>query len=307
MLTKREVILAKVETTYNTDPTPAAATDAVLVENPSLSFEGLRMHDRVAVKPTLGPKQGVYGGHLASLSFDVEVRGSGTVDSPPDIGDLLQACGFAETVVATTSVTYDPASSSLKSATIYYHQDGKLHTITGARGTVSFNLEAGGRIVASFTMTGHHAESDTALPSPTYDTTIPPVFVNASFAVGGYAGVIGALSFDIANTIAMPPNPNEADGYGEIRITNRDVTGSIDPEDTLIATNDWLGDLEAGASMALDTGVLGSTAGNQVQISMPAIYYREMSPGDRDGIRTREIGFGAVEDTGDDQLSLIFS
>ena len=66
MLTIRDVILAKVEATYNVDSTPTG-TDAILVENPSWGYEGARMNDRPAVRTSMGKMQKVYGGSLKTI------------------------------------------------------------------------------------------------------------------------------------------------------------------------------------------------------------------------------------------------
>jgi hypothetical protein len=84
-----EVILVEAELTYGTDPTPSASTNAVLVRNPSLSSEGLRMNDRAAVRAGLGQLQKVHGGQLKRFRFECEVKGSGAAGTAPEIGPLL--------------------------------------------------------------------------------------------------------------------------------------------------------------------------------------------------------------------------
>lgn len=308
MIINREVILVKEEVTYNTDPVPVEGVDAVLVENPAWANEGLRMNERPAVRASIGQLQHVYGGMLQTVTFDVEMKGSGVAGTAPEIGTLLQCCGMLETVVAVTSVTYTPASTGHKSCTIYYYQDGTLLKLTGCRGTVNFNLEVGAIPKASFTMTGHTATvTDVALASPTYDSIIPAPFINAAFDIGGYGAVIGAWTFDMGNEIAMPPNPAATDGFGELQITKRDVNGSIDPEHVLVATNPFDADLRGGVGMALASGAIGGTAGNILNISHPEIYYRDLAPGDRDGIRTLDITYAAAESTTDDEVSIAFT
>jgi hypothetical protein len=273
LLTLREVILAKVETTYGTDPTPSPSTDAVMIEGPSWSFEGLRMHERPAVRASVGKLQQVFGGTLKTVSFDVEVKGSGAAGTAPEIGQLLRGCGLDETIVPSTSVTYAPVSTGYESLTIYYYQDGVRHILTGCRGNVSFSGEAGGIVKASFKFTGHSvAAADVAIVSPSYDSTVPPVFLNASFSIDSFAAVIGSLNFDLSNTIAMPPDVSATDGYSEIMITGRDVNGSFSPEYTLVASEDWEGNFRSGAAMALASGSIGGTAGNILGITMPAVY-----------------------------------
>ena len=308
MLVNREVILAKVESTYGTDAVPVASTDAVLVENIGWSQEGLRMNERPAVRSSLGMLKHVFGGRMMTLTFDVEMKGSGAAGTAPECGVLLRGCALGETVVASTSVTYAPVSTGHESLTIYYYQDGMRYILTGCRGNVAFTLETGGLIKMSFTFTGHiAAPSDVALPSPTLDTTVPEAILNGSFAIGGFSAVVNALSFDLANTVAYPPDMSATDGYGEVQITARDVNGSYDPEAELLATENPHADLVAGTELALHVGPIGGTAGNIVDVDFPAVAYRDLSPSDRDGIRTYDIPFGAAESTGDDEVSIAFT
>lgn len=308
MLVNREVITAKVETTYNTDAVPTGADDAVLVESPSWSNEGAKMIERANVKATLGKDQSIFAGSLKSVSFEMEIKGSGTAGSVPEMAALLRGCGLGETIVASTSVTYAPVSTGHESITIYYYSDGLLHKLTGCRGNASINLEAGGAGKVSFSFTGHNAGvTDTALVSPTYDTTVPAPVINTPFSIGGYSSVINSLSADLANGLSTPTDISSSDGFGEVIITSRDVAGSFDPEQVLKATKDYINEWEAGTLMALSCGVVGSAAGNRYQVTMPAVYYREVGPGDRDGLRTFEVSYGAAESSGDDELSLIFT
>ena len=314
MLVKREVLLAKIESVYNTDPTPTGADNAILVENLSQSNEGLRMNERNAVRSSLAPLKQVFGGMLRSISFDVEIKGPGAAYSAsvrPEIDVLLRACGMGVTVDATPSsetATYAPVSSAHESCTFYYYQDGILTKMTGARGNASFSLEGGTHGKISFTFTGHTSTpTDVTLATPTYDSTVPVPFIGASFSIDSFAAVISALNFDLSNTLSTPPDVNAADGYGEIQITSRDVNGSFDPEHELVATEAFEANLRSGASMALATGTIGATQYNQYAISMPAVSYREIGQADRDGVRTLDVGFGAYESTTDDEVSIVFS
>jgi len=309
MLTNREVILIKVEATYGTDSVPVEATDAVLVENLAWANEGLRMNERPAVRANINMLQQVYGGRLGSITFDIELKGGGgAVDVPPEIAPVLRACGLGETINAAVDVTYEPVSTGHESFTVYYFQDGIRYIMTGARGNISFSLETGAVGKASVTLTGHIAlPTDVALASPTYDGVVPVAVINAPFAVGGYSAIINALSFDMSNTVATPPDMSASDGYSEIQITGRDVNGSFDPEAVVVATDFPLQDLEQGNTLVLSTGVIGTGIGGRYQVDMPAIYYRDVSPGDRDGVRTLENPFGAAESAGDDEVSIIFT
>lgn len=309
-LTSREVILVKKEVTYNTDPTPTASADAILVGNPSWSHEGLRMVERNVVKSTNGVLKSLYGGSLKSVTFDVELKGSGTAGTAPDLGVLFEACGMVETIVGATSVTYDPTSTTAnqESVTVWYYQDGLRHVLTGCRGTFSVSIETGAIPMASFTLTGHSvAPTDVAIVTPTVDATVPVTVKGNSFTVDSYAASINALSFDAGIEVAMPASMSASDGYGEIRVGKRDLNGTIDPEQELVATEDFVGNFLSGAAMALTTGAIGTVAGNIMTITMPAVSYRDVGNGDRDGIRTYEIPFGAAESSGDDEVAIAFT
>lgn len=308
MLNHRSVILLKLESTYNTDPTPATSANEMLVENLNWSFVNSRMNDRMPVRASKGKLKPLYGGTLVQITFDAELKGSGTAGAAPEIGAALQACGMGETVVASTSVTYKPASSSLKSCTIYLYRDGKLIKATGCVGDFSFSLQAGAYGKFSFTFTGHFvSETDVTLATPSYDSTLPPIAVNlSSFQIDSTNFALTKLDFAMGNEVATPDDLTQADGFGQVQVTGRRVTGSVDPEDKLVAAYNFVSKWTSGAAVALTTGAIGSS-GNQITISMPAVTYTGQSPGDKSGIVTRELPFQAAESSGDDEVSIAFT
>lgn len=315
MLVNREVILAKTEVTYGTDSVPVEALDAMLVENINWSNESLRFNERPAVRASLGQLQGVYGGALRSIQFDVELKGSGVDPSstatPPEFAPLLRACAMTETIIAVTSVGYQPESDPAlhESITIYYFQDGIRYDLLGCRGNVSFNFETGAIAKMSFTFTGHLVgPADVALASPTVLSVVPEALISVPFTIGGFAAIINAVTTDLSNTIAMPPDMAASDGFGEVQITERDVSGSYDPEAELVAVDNPGSDFVNGVAQAVSIGPIGGTAGNIIDVDYPAAYYRDIAPGDRDGIRTYDIPFGAAEATPpDDEIVLLFT
>lgn len=306
-LVRRRVITAKIETQYNTDAAPAGS-DAILIEDLSWAPEGLRMVERPAIRKSLGTLQHVYGGSLLSVTFAVEVKGSGVAGTAPEIGTLLRGCAMDETIVVSTSVTYAPVSDTQESLTIYFYEDGTLIKLTGCRGSVDFSGEVGGRLMANFTFQGHFSgPADVALVTPTYDSTVPPIMIAGNFSIGGYAAVIQSLSLSMGITLEVPPNLSATDGYGEVLVTGRDVNGSINPEQPLVASHDFMAAFKAGTLEALSLGPIGATAGNQVTISAPKCYYRNLTNAERQGVLSYDIPFGAAENTGDDEVSLAFS
>ena len=307
-----EVILAKTETTYGTDPTPTAGTNAVLVRNPSWAQEGLRMNERGAIRSSIGKLQKVYGGELRRITFECEVKGSGAAGTAPEIGPLLEACGLEETVVASTSVTYAPESTAHESVTIYYYEFGrKLHILTGCRGNVTFRLEAGGLLIASFEFVGHWTQpTDQSQPSPTYNSTVPRAALSMAVAVNGVTAIVAASwEWGLNNVLAYNGSVAAADGYGPCTIADRDVMGSIVIESELDSVLDVDSLLAAGTRFAFASGTLGSVAGNRVALTTPSssTYFTETSPGESNGVRMRNLGMAVDDSTPNQEIALAFT
>lgn len=307
-----EVIFAKTEVTYGTDPTPVEGTNAVLVRNVQLSSEGLRMTDRGAIRASIGQLQKIYGGQLKRISFECEVKGSGAAGTAPEIGPLLEACGLDETVVAATSVTYKPESSAHESVTIYYFEGGrKRHILTGCRGNVTLRLEAGGILIAAFDLVGHYSEpTDQSLPSPTYNSTVPRAALSMAVAINGITAIVAkSWEWNLNNTIATPPSISAADGYGEVLITKREVMGSILIESELDSVIDIDALLSGGTRFAFTSGTLGSVAGNRVVVSTPSssTYVTDTTLQDADGLRLRNVPLAVDDSTANQEISIAFT
>lgn len=307
-----EVILAKLEVTYGVDPSPTAGSNAILVRTPSWSQEGLRLAAREAIRGSIGKLQDVYGGELRKVSFECEVKGSGSAGTAPEIGPLLRACGMGETVVGSTSVTYKPVSTGHDSITLYFYEGGrKLHIMTGCRGTVSFSVEAGGLLLAQFEFTGHYTQAtDVSQPTPTYNSTVPRTALSMALSLAGATNIIPrSFGFNLNNVIENSPAINAADGYGPTIITGRDVTGEIEIETELDSVIDIDQLLASGTRFAFDSGLLGSVAGNRARITTPAssTYVVATSPGEGNGLRLRTVSLKVDDSTPDTEVSCIFT
>ncbi len=310
MLDKRSVLLSKDEVTYNTDSVPVAGTDAVLIEDLGWAFANVRMHQRNPVRASFGKLAPQYAGSLITVSGKCEIKGSGTAGTPPEIAPLLRGAGWAETIVASTSVTYKPSSTQTvhKSESMYFYDDGLLLKVTGARGKVSFDLQVGKPAMAAFEFTGHFVSvTDVALPAATYDSTVPVPLINMPFTIGAYSAVISKLAFDLANELSLPENIAASDGYGEVQITGRLPTGSFNPLRVTVATKNFINQWQTGLALALDTGLIGSVAGNRLQVTMPAVTYTEAARGNQNNVGTYEMKFQAAESAGDDEISIVLT
>jgi hypothetical protein len=283
-LSRKRLLLAKIETTYGTDPTPAA-TDAVLVSALEVQPLQLELKDRELILGYLGNSEMVVGQRLVSVSFDVEIAGSGTAGTAPKCSALMQACGFAETIVASTSVSYSPVSASFKGVTLYFFADGVRHKVTGCRGTWSMALETGEIPKISFSFQGiFNAPTDETQPSPTFSNQADPVVVNsantATLQVHGYAACLSAFSLDLANET---PFRQLAGCTQQVMITDRKPEGEVTIEAPTIAAKNFFSSASTQTSGQF-SWVHGTTAGNILTFTAPTCTLGSPEYEDNDGI-----------------------
>ena len=303
ILKQRCQVACEIEAEEGTVETLEGA-DVFLAFNPRFK-PSIEAFPRDPVRSSLSPHPSVFGKRSATLGFDVELVG-GTAGAAIHFSDALKACGVGETLVAVTSATYKPASASVPSVTLGMYIDGKSYTIKGARGTAKLLLEAGKPGVLSMDFTGaDFTEADAALLTTgvVLSSIIPPAFQGATFTIDAYAAVLSKLEIDFGNQVALRQSINAASGHISAAITNRRPKMSFDPENVLVATEDFLGNWRSGALMALST-VLGTGAGKIITIAAPQVQYQDVSMVDRDGISVFEISGLLCLSAGDDEWSI---
>lgn len=307
MFFRKKYILAKIEGTYGTDPTPVGA-DAILTSNLTIGLQQGTRVSRGLDRNALGNDAEIATSRFTTLSFDVELAGSGTAGTAPAYSELLRACGLAETIVASTSAAYDPISASFESVTLYFYVDAQLHIVTGARGNVSISLNRDEIPKLTFNMTGlYNAATEPSLitadtsafttPLPVTDTNTP------TYDVDSYGPKAEAFSFDLGNNVVYR---NVVNGE-EVQISDRAPVGQLVIEEVAIATKNYQALCAAGTEIAVNivhgitAGNIATIAGNQVQLSEPSL-----SDSDGLGILTMKT-LWIPTDTGDDEFQLKFT
>jgi hypothetical protein len=240
------------------------------------------------------------------------------VENDPTDGDALAGETSGTTAAAdgtpSDALCYRPTSTrtSMESATIHFHRDGHRHILTGCRGTVDFDYSVGKYGVAKFEITGiYNAPTDQSLPSPTYpgaDIT-PPVVINAGLQIASIdmdLTAVNALSLRLGNTVNLRRDINAATGLVGLEITDRNPTGSVDPEAVDLSDfNPWTA-WENATEQKIYCDI-GDTAGNQIHPYIPRALYEEASYADRDGLVVYSLPFTAKGgDEGDDEFWLFF-
>ena len=314
MLTRRRVLAAKIESSPGVVESITDADGGILIINPTITTN-IEMEERKVLNPSLSNLPDLPGTQGATLTFSAELKGAGTTyaaDNVPAIGKYLQACGFSETVDTTAgseTVIYQPISDNIPTLTMWLYEDGVVKKIRGAQGTFKINAEDGKPLYVDFTFTGvWDGIADASVITPTFETSVPPVLLNANFSVDSYAAKISKLDIDMANTIQLLQDISDTTGFAYAMLTERKPNGTMDPETTNIATYDWFGKWLAGATGALSISV-GDNQYNKFSVSCPAVQYTNIGEADRNGIAINDITFKLNQgsDAGDDEIQVVFS
>lgn len=311
-LTRKKFLIAKIESTYGTDPSPVGGTNAIQVSGLDITPIESDNVQAATFQGFLGnsTRSTLVANKRVSVTFDVELGGSGTAGTAPAFGPLLKSCGLSETIVSSTSVTYAPVSSSFDSATIYCFYDGTQHKITGARGSVSFSMAAGQFPVASFNFIGiYNAPDGTALSgSFTVANQAAALEVNdTNVTTATFHGVssvrLESLDLALNNELLY----KETASSKEVIITNRAAGGTAVIEAPAIGTTDFFAKAVATAT-GNSSFVIGATSGNIVTLNAAQTDITGCSYADTNGVIALSMPYLALPTTaGNNEMSLVFA
>lgn len=298
---KKLALLAKIESTYGTDPTPTGAANAIQVLDVSFTpLEG-QEESRDIVTPFMGHPGVILTGIHQMIEFGVEIAGAGAAGDVPGYGVLLRSCGLSETVTEDTDVVYAPVSEGFEGATLYYVLDGVRHIMLGCRGNVTMDFTSKRIPRFRFRMLGLLGTvSDQALPETTFTgfaTPVPVSKANTTFSLHSYAGATESVSFDLGNQV----EPRLVINHESIEITDRRASGSAVMEATTLATKNWqtiaLGHTAGALALAH-----GTAAGNIVEIDAASAQIGRYSESVSQGILHNTLPLMFKPDEGDDDI-----
>ncbi len=267
---KKKMLLWKRETTYGTDPVPAAATDWMEARNLSLSPAEWDVEDRQLVRSNMGNTSKLITGQRVKIAFDLALAAAGSLGTAPKIGPVLRACGWAETISAGVSVTYNLISSAFESGTFYCNIDGVRHKGVGARGSVAVKLDKGIPLLHVEATALFTAPTDTAPGTPTttgWPIEAPVNSVNTLVCkLNSVDSWYSKCEFQQANQVAHDDYPG---GYNAISIKDRLPTASISVLAPTLATFDPFALAAAATNIPIQV-VHGVTSGSKVKLDLLA-------------------------------------
>lgn len=283
LLTRKVVLLAKKESAYNTDPTTSFSTDAVEIYNLSLKYLGETI-ERKPLRESLSPRPIRKSLRTMELTFETELKGSGTAGTAGRLSPLFQACAMVETVSAGSSVTYVPGST-FPSVWFDIYQDGLHFEVGGAMGTFEITAEAGKIPMVKWTFRGmFRVSTDASSSTPTYESTIGVPMEGTQTQLNSYEGIVRSYSLNVGNELVNRASMNASGAVEGVRITDRKPTGKYLCEAELRATEDVIGDFQDVTQVDFQS-IIGTVAGNIVTITSTAgAQYDDIGFSDDNGI-----------------------
>ncbi len=308
---RRKVLLAKVRvpTTARADPTGA---DAILASNIELQPVEAETANRELDHPYYGASAEINYNVRQRLSFDVDFAGAAGADAGdvPGWGNLIQACGMAETVDDDDddpdSVIYLPITGAEKVVDFFLFIDGVRHTIDACRGTWTLNFQPGIPRLR-FEFTGQFADP-TDVDTPTAKATsaalakfavpiVPSKTNTPTVTLHGAAVALSNLSLNYgANVVAR-----DIPGASAIEIVDRQASGQLTIDAPTVATLALVKKAKEGASGAFRL-VHGTGTAKVVTLDMPKLQLSSPSYAEADGYWQIQANIRPLPSTGNDEI-----
>lgn len=292
---------AKVEATIGT-PETLEATEGAYNAYDVMVQASIDVEDRESqgsfdyLSGVAGPREGVI-----TFKTDCSIGAS----QPTWASVLLPGCGWVGSVGVYTPRSEAPGTN-VKTLTIGVFENGIRKSIAGATGTFKMVCPAGKMAFFEWEFKGvWQPPIDAAIIAPTYPTTKPLRFANATATYNSVTLQCENVTIDAGNEIVMREDPSVASGYISSIITNRYPKITANPESALVATADRFGDWLSAAEAAFAVTINGPSS-SSVAVSAPKAQIVNTQESDRNRIQTDDIEWTCNKNaaTNDQQLTI---
>lgn len=241
------------------------------------------------------------GHHVCAITAKSTGTGTATVTILPS-----KASGsFSNSVVISKSTTYYPANAGHIPLSIStYWANEILQKAIGCKVT---KLSLDGFSVGGLASFGFEAEglsfdevNGAAPHTPTYDSGIPPLILNACLFQDGVDVPVNSFGVSLQNTLGFITSTCSANGRISSRVTARTLSGSFNPykDDTSVAQ---FTKFDQNTAFSLFVRAYNPSAvageidmGSAIGIYLPNCLITEKKIADQDGILTDELTFAAT-------------
>ncbi len=255
----------------------------------------------------------IIGKKKFTVSFSMDIKWSGGATTAPIWGDLLEACGFIETIGS--SVDYETGSNGCSKPITIEVQERMCDTtsnglILKGRGMcgnspiVGANVGETVRFDFEFQGVLHSIEDRVqgSLITPSgADATEPDAMLAATITAYGTAQPINSVNINPNNIVEMYIDPSNNEGYRGAYIVDRDPPSiSLDPYMDLLANDNMYSRWSAAT-----TGAFSMTVGSNITISAPKMQVIDAyKSGERGGMSVNAIEGILTRDSGNDELKI---
>jgi hypothetical protein len=259
---------------------------------PALKLEPKHLDGQRKNRETVDGRQGAKASYItgkhSTVEIGVEAAAGGAAGTAPFYGSLIEACGWAATVTADTSVAYKPRASSVaqKIATlvggfggISPSDDDVIQEILDAQGTLGFELKQNELPMFTMSMMGDYARpvqrtavvadaplDISELSSAAYLETDEASFASTAITLGGHTFKTSEFSFKDDTSLTF----NDRVNCREVRRGKRAFTGRLVATAPALDDFDYFASAETSAVVAL-TLTHGVGAGSIVEITAPKV------------------------------------
>ena len=303
------VVLAKKEVTYGVDSVPTEAANAILTRNYSGKPVDLDRLDRNLDQRIYGALASVPSNERRTISYEVEIAGSGDAGTAAPWMVLLEGCGMnAPVLTADTDAVQNFALPGVQASSLtqYDFMSDQRRKMIGSVGSFTLDFTAGAYPFIGFTWLGMIPAAtpfSKAAPGATDLTRWQqPVEVNidnTEMLLGGYAVVTRSWRADASVTTAM----RNLIGKRYARRGNHALTSTAVVEAPDIATKDYITTLRTGDLIEWSL-THGTVAGNIIEMASEKVQITDITESQEDDILMWTITLSHTVEGGADDLTI---
>ncbi len=295
-ITQLGAVAVEIEDTKGTAKVPATADAAIEVEDPDWDVV-VEHFERNPIHPAMDRPPSVPGPTMVEFSFAVPWAGAEAAGTAPMYDKVLRACALSETIAASTVRYHLVSDESLQeTATIDLYRGGaggsKRLRVAGAMLNPSFEVNHSDKPMIRFSGRGIFVhEQDAATPTNIpYVEVAPPAALGATLTWKSVSLIATQVIFDLGNDVQLRPSMGSATGFAHAVVVDRDPSITIDPEDELVATLDFVTHMRS-----IDSGVAqllvswGEVAGNRILMDFRQCQLVGATPADKAGLVMRNL------------------
>ena len=296
-------VLAKKEAIYGTDSVPTGAANGILIRN----FRGKPVDtdrlERNLEAPSYGAQPGAPSNERRTMSYEVEIAGSGAAGTAPAWMELLEACGMAAPVLTAATDAkqqFAPAGAAATSLTQYDRISDQLRKMVGSVGTFTFDFTAGAYPFFDFTWLGmipavtpFSKSAPGAIDLTRFQQPLEVNTDNTEILIDGFAANLRSWRSDAGVTTAMRNLVNSR----YVRRGNHRFTSTAVIEAPDIATKDYVQTLRVGSRVPWAL-THGTVAGNIIEMASAKVEITDITESKEDDILMWTIAMTHTVDAG---------